>query len=175
MRRHEVEHVLRAAAAITDETDFVLLGSQSVLGQLPDAPSALLRSNEIDIYPDHAPEKAEIIDGAIGAGSLFQDNFGYYADAVGPETAKLPKGWRSRAFVIAGPNTGGARGICPEIHDLAVAKLVAGREKDRDWLVAAAEADLLDRATMRSRLEAVDGLDSAVRAAAGSRLVNWLG
>ena len=174
MKRHEVEHVLRAAAAITDETEFVLLGSQAVLGQWPDAPAALLVSNEIDIFPDRAPDKADLIDGAIGAGSLFHDRFGYHADGVGPETAMLPKDWRRRAFVIAGPNTGGARGLCPEIHDLAVSKLLAGREKDRDWLAAAAGAGLLDQETLRQRLGAVEDVDPALIAAARRRLPAWI-
>ena len=175
MKRHEVEHVLRAAAAITDETEFVLVGSQAVLGQWPDAPPALLMSNEIDIFPEHAPDKADLIDGAIGAGSLFQDRFGYHADGVGPATAKLPRAWRSRAFVIAGPNTGGARGLCPEIHDLAVSKLLAGREKDRDWLAAAAAAGLLDGETMRRRLDTVEGVADAVMATAQRRIPAWIG
>lgn len=32
---------------------------------------------------------------------------------------------------------GGAKGIAPEIHDLFVSKLVAGREKDISWAEAA--------------------------------------
>ena len=33
------------------------------------------------------PELAELIEGAIGEGSPFHDQFGYYAQGVGPETA----------------------------------------------------------------------------------------
>jgi hypothetical protein len=51
MKRTEVEHILRAAKDIAGEDEFILLGSQSVLGAFPDAPLALRRSIELDIYP----------------------------------------------------------------------------------------------------------------------------
>jgi hypothetical protein len=71
MKRTEVEHILRAAKAIAGEDEFILLGSQSVLGAFPDAPLALRRSIELDIYPKHHPEKSELIDGAIGNALCF--------------------------------------------------------------------------------------------------------
>ena len=71
MNRAALEHILRAAAAITDERDFVVIGSQAVLGQFPHAPDALLVSIEADIYPRQAPAKSDLIDGAIGELSMF--------------------------------------------------------------------------------------------------------
>jgi len=35
---------------------------------------------------------------------------------------------------IQNENTGGGTGLCLEVHDLAVSKLVAGREKDLDFV-----------------------------------------
>ena len=100
MRRSEAEHVLRAAAAIAQEQSFVIVGSQAVLFLLPDAPQALLVSRELDLYPALHPEKADLIDGAIGALSSFDDTFGYHADGVGPETAVMPADWMDRAFLL---------------------------------------------------------------------------
>ena len=93
MKRTEVEHILRAAKEIAGEDEFILLGSQSVLAAFPDAPLALRRSIELDIYPKHHPEKSDLIDGAIGERSLFYETHGYYAHGVAPETARLPAGW----------------------------------------------------------------------------------
>ena len=42
MRRHELEHLIRAAAAITNEYEIVVIGSQAILGAVPQAPEALL-------------------------------------------------------------------------------------------------------------------------------------
>jgi hypothetical protein len=44
MNRAALEHVLRAASDIANERDFIVIGSQSVLGQFPNAPDALLDS-----------------------------------------------------------------------------------------------------------------------------------
>ena len=42
MNRAGLEHILRAGAAVSNEREIVVIGSQAVLGQFPDAPEALL-------------------------------------------------------------------------------------------------------------------------------------
>jgi hypothetical protein len=69
MRRDELEHVIGAAANITGEDEFVVIGSQAILASYPSAPPELLISMEADVYPRQHPEKADDIDGAIGDGS----------------------------------------------------------------------------------------------------------
>jgi hypothetical protein len=130
MKRSELEHLIRAAGAIADDREIVVIGSQAVLGQFPQAPAALLVSMEADLYPLNRPERADLIDGAIGEGSSFHEQFGYYAQGVGEATATLPQRWRERLVRIANPNTAGVEGLCLEVHDLAISKYVAGRAKD---------------------------------------------
>ena len=72
----------------------------------------------------------------------------YHADGVSPNTATLPAGWGDRLTPIQNANTNGATGWCIEVHDIAIAKYAAGREKDlrntefkptdkpRDWVEA---------------------------------------
>ena len=43
MRRSDLEHLIRAAGRIAGERELIIIGSQSVLGQFPDAPVALLK------------------------------------------------------------------------------------------------------------------------------------
>lgn len=121
---------MRAAGAITDETRMVVVGSQAILGSVPDPPAELAASMEVDLYPEAAPEKADLIDGSIGELSMFHDTFGYYAHGVGPETALLPEDWKHRAVRLQTPGTGGVEGLFPSLSDLAVSKLAAGRDKD---------------------------------------------
>ena len=116
MTRSELEHLIRAAGRIAGDREIVVIGSQAVLGQFPEAPAALCRSMEGDIYPKTRPEMADKADGAIGEGSRFHEQFGYYAQGVGERTAILPRnctsvsatwptrsGWRSWAATrIAG-------------------------------------------------------------------------
>jgi uncharacterized nucleotidyltransferase DUF6036 len=152
MKRSELEHVIRAAADIADDDEIVIIGSQAILGQFPDAPAELCVSMEADVYPLHRPERADLIDGSIGEGSPFHDTFGYYAQGVGETTAVLPRGWRERLIAVRNPNTRGATGWCLEVHDLLVAKAVAGREKDLHFMRVAGRHRLARRAVLLERL-----------------------
>ena len=134
MHRQQLEHIIRAAAGITGASEFVIIGSQAVLGQFPEAPDELLVSIEADVFSLRDPADSDLIDGSIGEGSPFHQTFGYYAHGVSQETAVLPTGWRERLVPVRNQNTGGGTGLCLEIHDLAVSKLVVGREKDVDFI-----------------------------------------
>ncbi len=35
MRRDQLEHIIRAAAAVTRQNDLIIIGSQAILGQYP--------------------------------------------------------------------------------------------------------------------------------------------
>lgn len=134
MQRPQLEHIIRAAVGITGATEIVGIGSQAVLGQFPNAPADLLASIEADVFTFRSPADADLIDGSIGEGSPFHQTFGYYAHGVAEETAILPPGWKDRLISIRNANTGNGCGLCLEIHDLAVAKLAAGREKDTGFV-----------------------------------------
>jgi len=136
MKRQDLEHIIRAAAEITDEYEFVIVGSQSILGGIPYPPAVFTVSSEADIYPLNAFEKADQIDAAIGEGSAFHDTHGYYAQGVGPETACLPEGWLDRVERIQNQGTNGRVAYCLGVLDLFMAKAVADRDKDRDFDVA---------------------------------------
>lgn len=163
MKRDELEHVIRAAATVTGENEIVVIGSQAILGQFPDAPDALLFSQEADVYPRAHPEKAIQIDGAMGDSSQFHETFGYYAHGVGPETAKAPTGWEKRLVPVRVPLLAGhdaeATGWCLEAHDLVLAKLTAGRARDMEFAEAAIHHDIVQPRELlrRVRYLPVDG------------------
>ena len=136
MQRAQLEHIIRAAAGITGADRFVIVGSQAILGQFPNPPGELLVSAEADVFSLRDPKDADLIDGSIGEGSPFHQTFGYYAHGIAEETAVLPAGWKNRLISVCNENTGGGTGLCLEVHDLAVSKLVAGREKDLDFVGA---------------------------------------
>lgn len=154
MLRQQLEHIIRAAAAITGAPEFVIVGSQAVLGQFPQAPEELLVSIEADVFSLRDPADGDLIDGSIGEGSPFHRTFGYYAHGVSVGTAVLPDGWRNRLVPIHNQNTGAGRGLCLEIHDLAVSKLIAGREKDLDFFSGLLRHRLILMETIRARLAA---------------------
>ncbi len=139
MTREELEHIIRASGEITKRYEFVIVGSQSMLGSVPNPESVFTSSMEADIYPLDAPELAEVIDGAIGEGSLFHEKFGCYAQGVSPSTAILPRDWKRRLHRVQSKNTQGRVGFCLDLLDLFLSKAAAGREKDREFCIALLE------------------------------------
>ena len=148
MRREHFEHVVAAAANVVKEDEFVVIGSQAILGTVREPPSELLESMEADIYPLHRPELSDFIDGALGDGSPFEQQFGYFAHGVGPETAKAPAGWEERLVRVEVPARvrSDRRPVawCLERHDLVLAKLVRGSERDWTYARVAMRAGIVD-------------------------------
>jgi hypothetical protein len=88
---------------------------------------------------------------------------------VDETTATLPAGWRDRLVPVRNASTRGATGWCLEVHDLLIAKTVAGREKDRVFLGEAARMGLADEPTLLARLRET-ALDDARRETAGAAI-----
>lgn len=157
MNREQFEHLIAAAANIIDLDEFVVVGSQAVLGVVAEVPASMLASMEADVYPLREPSRAIEVDGAIGDGSPFHRSYGYYAHGVGPETAKLPHGWEARRVrVEVSARLGSKRkpvAYCPEIHDLVLSKLAAGRPRDIEYARAAKAHGLVDCAVLSERVE----------------------
>lgn len=130
MNRTQLEHIIRAASQISDDTEIVVVGSQAIHALDKKLPPIAFLSQEADVYPLNYPERADDIDGAIGELSAFHQNHGYYAQGVSPQTAILPAGWPERVVRLSNANTGGATGLCIDVHDLVLSKYAAGREKD---------------------------------------------
>jgi hypothetical protein len=155
MQRHQLEHLIRAAGAITGADEIVVIGSQAILGARPDAHVSLLRSVEADMFTFRDPRDADLIDGSIGEGSPFHDTFGYYAQGVWQDTAILPDGWIGRLVRVQNENTRQVAALCLEPHDLAVSKLVAGREKDFEYVLSMVRHGIIDSGRIPPLLDAL--------------------
>lgn len=149
MTRGQLEHVIRAAATIAEDTEIVVVGSQAILGSHPTAPPELCISADVDLYPRNHPERSDLVDGSIGELSPFHETFGYYAQGVGERTAVVPEGWERRLVPVPTPV---ATGLCLEPHDLVLSKYAAGREKDRDYVRLALAHGLVRAVVLLERL-----------------------
>lgn len=155
MQRAQFEHVIAAAANVVGEDEFVVIGSQAIFGAVVNPPEEMLQSMEADLYPVRSPERADDVEGAMGDGSPFQQSFGFFAHGVGPETAKAPRGWESRLVRVEIPPraTSPRRpvALCLEAHDLVLAKLVRGAQRDWDYARVAIEAGIVEPAELQRR------------------------
>jgi hypothetical protein len=155
MTRLELEHAIRAACDVSGDDQVYVFGSQAILGQYPDAPEALRQSAKADIAPVTAVHMVDTIDAYLGELSCFHDSFGFYVHGVPIEAAVLPEGWQRRAIAVSNTNTRHATGWCVEAHDLAVSKLVAFRDKDRDFVRVLVTERLVEPSQLLQRLEQV--------------------
>lgn len=103
MTRDQLEHAIRAACDVAEDTDLFVFGSQAILGEHPDAPPSLRTSIEVDVQPVNKPEAIAAIDGSLGELSLFHSAHGFYVHGVSLETAALPAGWEHRTISVSDP------------------------------------------------------------------------
>lgn len=183
MRLDQLEHAIRAACQIIGHHEVIIVGSQAILGSIPEAklPAAATMSMEIDILPiaegnEETARLADLIEGVAGEFSSFEQLHGFSIDGVDLSTAILPNGWRDRLIRIENPNTTAPSGTpqftgwCIERHDLCVAKLCALREKDQNFVAALLKASLVDADLITERLTTVP--ESFIEAA--TRAQSWL-
>ena len=169
MRRDQFDHVIRAAGAVIGSNDVIVIGSQALHASVSDElPEVAERSMEVDVaVPDDSTgERADLIDGAIGEASMFHETFGIYGQGVSIEVAHLPEGWRDRLVPYSSQNTGGVTAWCLDIHDLWVAKALAGRPKDLEFCRELRRRETVERAVLRERLAETDSIPDPVKEAA---------
>jgi hypothetical protein len=175
----DVDHTIRALAEYFKADETVVIGIQAILLHWPDAPESIRHSPEVDAYPANAQawesanpgfEASEEINALFGMGSQFHEAHGFYIDGVDESTAALPKDWRARAKVRkVWAHDRWVYGIAPDMNDLLVSKLVAMREKDRDFVAAYHKARPLQFDMLRDLLAKMQ-LEPERRARIGSFL-----
>jgi hypothetical protein len=153
VKKRQLDHVLRAAGKIAGDSEFIIVGSQALHGAYPDVADQLMVSVEVDLFAKNHPDDTENLN-AIGVDSPFHEQFGYYADPVDRRTAVLPRGWERRLVALPAGDTDGVTGWCLEPHDLAIAKYVAGRDKDREFVKGLASRKLVEQDTLLELLDA---------------------
>jgi hypothetical protein len=157
MKRNQFAHTIRAAGAILDVKEVLVIGSQAVHASLEEIFPAANLSTETDIavLGENAAKMADLIDGSIGEASLFQETFGYYAQGVEPKTAILPEGWKKRLVPFSSPETNGVTAYCLELHDLWISKAMAGRPKDLIFCEELIKRAHVKSSTLQERLKKV--------------------
>jgi hypothetical protein len=168
--RDQLEHAIRAACDVAQDSEVWVFGSQAILGEFPDAPEALRASIEVDMQPKNRPDKADLVDGALGEMSQFHKTHGFYVHGLLIDGEAFPRGWQHRAKpVVDEISTRGNIGWCVEIHDLAASKLAAYREKDRDFVRTVLIERMITPETLIERINLLN-IDEELR----DRLLQWI-
>ena len=165
MNRDELGRAIRAACANLDEPRVIVFGSQSILGSYDDSelPPAAIASREVDILPlsgitdpPSVEEKLLLIDAHLGEDSPFHDYHGFYVEGIHKDVVVLPVNWENRLvhFTVedGASQLYGRTGLCLDPIDLCVSKTLAGRPKDREFVAALVNENIVDADALLRRL-----------------------
>ncbi len=133
----------------------IIVGSQAVFAVTDYPPEIARLSVECDflMIGERFKFRDEVTKN-LGIFSQYRLQSGVHADGLGRATVVLPKNWESRLVELK-DESGATIALCAEIHDVAVSKFIAGREKDFEFLRVAFQADYLQIETFTGRAEMI--------------------
>jgi hypothetical protein len=178
MELKDLELLLAEANRRLGHSEFVIVGSLSVLGVLGKhpVPARMVLSIDVDCFTPADPDRIFDLSESLGPGSEFERAHGYYLDPVSPALPSLPDNWQHR--LIRTPLAGGITASFLDPNDAAVSKYARGEPRDRQWIRAGLKAGLLSAPIIASRFRHTPFLDDAERERAHRLLAQdaaWLG
>ncbi len=130
MRKSNLFELIREINATISNEKPIIVGSQAVHLVTNFPPDIVQQSIECDfLFTSGKSEIRAEVNKKFGVFSQFQIEHGFYADALGLATVILPIGWQERLQSLRN-NNDEIIAYVADITDVAVSKLIAGREKD---------------------------------------------
>lgn len=156
MNREQLHRLLVQAKASTQHTDFVIVGSLAILGAIAQPPATMVMSIDVDAFLKNDPGRTHELAQALGQGSVFEDEHGYYLDPVSPDLPSFPQGWQDRLILL---DFGDVRAFFVDPNDVGVSKYVRGEERDLRWLRAGLQHGLLNMDIIERRISTAPMLE----------------
>lgn len=157
MEKSDLFDLINAVQAILVDDLPIIVGSQATFALTNDPPEIAFESVECD-FLIHGSGKSHLrdrINSQLGVLTPFQREKGYFADALGLSTIVLASGWQDRLQPLI-TSEDRIVAYCLEIHDVAASKLIAGRDKDLEFLFEAISSELISPLTLVDRLKLAD-------------------
>jgi hypothetical protein len=162
LNRQQLHVLLRQAKELSGHSEFVVVGSLAILGAISKPPDEMVMSIDVDTYMKADPGRTGELNEALGQGSPFEDQYGYYLDPVSPNLPSFPEGWQDR---LIQHDFEDVRAFFVEPNDVAVSKYIRGDERDMRWLRAGLTSGLLKLDTIEQRIGSAPTLDDELPAA----------
>lgn len=158
-----LQELFDEARKLTSHTEFVVVGSLSILGivQGKQIPARMLMSIDVDCYTRKDPGRIFELKQELGEGSPFEASHGFYLDPIAPEVVTLPTQWESRLVRV--PLASGIVVFFLDPNDAAVSKYARGERRDREWIRAGLAAGLLSAPIIESRFRQTTFFDEDER------------
>lgn len=164
MRREDLRRLFAQARALSGEADYVVLGSLAALGYAGELPPRMAMSLDVDAYGKSDPGRIFELAPALGQGSAFEAENGYYLDPISPRIATLPDAWEERLVRVELES--GLAAWFLEPNDAAVSKYARMEPRDREWIRAGLRAGILSLPIVEARFRQTVFLDAAESARA---------
>lgn len=154
MQLQSLKHLLSIVQAVAAPEKIYLLGSGCLLPEHPKLgepgqPLALTQDGDFLIEPIN-DSLAGLLQEAVGKEAMFMAHFGYYADILRPTIVEtLPAGWETRLHPVSGYENVFAL----DPYDLALVKLMIGRQKDLDLVRAMLKLGILEPTRLRAHYQ----------------------
>jgi hypothetical protein len=159
VKRDDLRRLFAQARRLSGETDYVVFGSLAALGYAGEVPPRMAMSVDVDACGKSDPARIFEIAGALGQGSAFEAEHGYYLDPISPRVATLPAGWEGRLVRIE--LEPGLAAWFLEPNDTAVSKYARMEPRDREWIRAGLEGEILSLPIIEARFAQTTFLDAA--------------
>ena len=159
MKRDDLRRLFAQARKLSGEPDYVVFGSLAALGYSDHVPPRMAMSVDVDAFGKSDPPRIFELARALGQGSSFDAENGYYLDPISPRVATLPEGWEQRLVRIE--LEPGLAAWFLEPNDAAVSKYARMEPRDREWVRAGLEAAILSLPIVESRFAQTAFLDAA--------------
>ena len=158
MKRDDLRRIFAQARSLSSETDYVVFGSLAALGYAGQVPPRMAMSVDVDAYGRSDPARIFALAHALGQGSPFEAEHGYYLDPISPRIATLPAGWEDRLVRIE--LEPGLAAWFLEPNDAAVSKYARIEPRDREWIRAGLRVGILSLAIIEARFKQTVFLDA---------------
>jgi hypothetical protein len=155
VRKENLFDLIRRVTEVSGVSLPIIVGSQSIYSITDQVPQIVRGSLEADFLLAGDDSDARIIvNRELGVTSTFYDTHGYFADGLGLATVTLTPGWQDRLQPLKDDN-GQVVARCLEIYDLAVSKLIAGREKALIFLCHLLDSRMILMEALMERAETI--------------------
>ncbi len=166
MHIRSLKHILEVVIALTHPRRVTVFGSSALLGVnsgLGEPGGLLETSFDADLLIEpYEEEQSAVLHETVGEGSIFHRQNRAYVDVLRPEIKDtLPGGWERRCVSLAGFDA--VR--CIGKYDLAIVKLILGREKDKAVLKGMIQAGVINIQDLRAACQKAPLNDEAARQA----------
>lgn len=151
--------MFKEAQGLSGHTDFVVIGSLSILGleQSFEIPDTMTLSNDVDCFTQADPGRIFDLLKSLGENSPYHEKSGYFLDPVSPDLPTLPEGWHDRLIKV---ERDGLRAWFLDPNDAALSKYARGEPRDRRWIKAGILAGVVSMPIVKSRVGSTSFFDA---------------